>query len=239
MNQFVFYQKGLRVVSMPILELENVSYHYNGTKKNVINQASISFERGQVYAIIGRSGSGKTTLLSLLAGLDVCSEGSLTFQQTALKDVDRDAYRARDIGVIFQNYNLLYTSTAVGNIVLSMNISNMDVKDKKAHAHTLLDQVGIPMEDRNRKILKLSGGEQQRVAIARALSHEPSIILADEPSGNLDQDSEEQIMTILREQAHEQDRCVIVVTHSRKAASYADEVWSMNKNGELLFMKER
>lgn len=199
----------------------------------------MSFECGQIYAIIGKSGSGKTTLLSLLAGLDVCSEGSVTYHQTSLKDINRDVYRAQEIGVIFQNYNLLYTSTAIGNIKLSMNISKMDIADKKAYAHALLDKVGIPMEDRNRKILKLSGGEQQRVAIARALSHQPSIILADEPSGNLDQDSEEQIMKILRKQAHEQGKCVIMVTHSRKAANYADEIWSMNKNGELLFMTEK
>jgi len=213
---------------MNALTLNNVSYKYSGTKNYVLKHVNASFEAGHVYTIVGKSGSGKTTLLSLIAGLDTCKEGDILYGHKNLKDIDRDAYRARDIGVVFQSYNLLTNTTPVKNIVLSMNISESAEPDKKEYTYALLERVGIDRETATRKILKLSGGEQQRVAIARALSHNPDIIIADEPTGNLDSDTEAEIFDIFTALAHKEGKCVIIVTHSKRITSIADEVYTMN-----------
>jgi putative ABC transport system ATP-binding protein len=222
---------------MSVLTLNNVTYKYEGTKKNVLKGISTEFETSKVYAIIGKSGSGKSTLLSLIAGLDVCTNGKILYAETDLKDLDRDEYRAKRVGVIFQSFNLITNSTAVENIVLSMHISSSNEKDKKAFAYSLLEKVGIDRETANRKILRLSGGEQQRVGIARALAHNPNIIIADEPTGNLDTETENDVLKILTSLAHNESKCVIIVTHSKKVSSVADEVWGM-KDGKLLFVNQ-
>ena len=219
---------------MSILTLKNVSYKYDGTKKNVLKGVSASFDTGKVYAIVGKSGSGKSTLLSLIAGLDVCSDGKILHGEKDLKQIDRDDYRSKGIGVVFQAFNLITNSTAIDNIVLSMQISGSKERDKKASAYALLQTVGIDKETADRKVLKLSGGEQQRVGIARALAHNPNIIIADEPTGNLDTDTENDVLKILTSLAHNDGKCVIIVTHSKKVSSIADEVWSM-KDGKLIF----
>lgn len=221
---------------MSLLTMENVSYKYGGTTKTILKRISAEFNSGKLYAIMGKSGSGKTTLLSLISGLDNCTDGAINFSGKPLSQIDRDKYRAENIGVIFQGYNLLTNATAVENIVLSMCISKTKESNKKKAAHRLLENVGINKETADRKILKLSGGEQQRVGIARALSHNPDIIIADEPTGNLDHDTEENILAILTSLAHTDGKCVIIVTHSKKVASVADEVWSM-KDGNLTLME--
>ncbi|AOT72444.1 ABC transporter ATP-binding protein [Geosporobacter ferrireducens] len=217
---------------MSLLTMENVSYKYSGTTKTVLKKVSAEFKSGKLYVIMGKSGSGKTTLLSLISGLDNCTDGAINFDGNPLSQIDRDKYRAESIGVIFQGYNLLTNATAVENIVLSMCISKTKENNKKKVAYKLLEKVGINKETANRKILKLSGGEQQRVGIARALSHNPDIIIADEPTGNLDTDTEESILSILTSLAHNEGKCVIIVTHSKKVSSVADEVWGM-KDGNL------
>jgi len=215
-----------------VLSLTNVTYAYEGTKKNVLKNVNVAFDSGKVYAIIGKSGSGKSTLLSLIAGLDVCKDGDIVYNDNSLRSIDRDIYRAKNIGVIFQSFNLITNATAVENIVLSMSISEVAEKDKKSAAYDLLQKVGIDKETANRKVLKLSGGEQQRVGIARALSHNPDIIIADEPTGNLDTETEDSILKIMTSIAHDEGKCVIIVTHSKKVSSVADEIWSM-KDGTL------
>jgi len=222
---------------MSVLTLNNVTYKYDGTKKSVLKGVSASFEAGKVYAIIGKSGSGKSTLLSLIAGLDVCTDGKILHGKANLKEVDRDEYRAKGIGVVFQAFNLITNSTAIDNIVLSMQISGSKEQDKKSFAYDLLQRVGIDKETADRKVLKLSGGEQQRVGIARALAHNPNIIIADEPTGNLDTDTENDVLKILTSLAHNEDKCVIIVTHSKKVSSVADEVWGM-KDGKLAFVSQ-
>ncbi|HEY5590390.1 MAG TPA: ABC transporter ATP-binding protein [Paludibacter sp.] len=221
---------------MSVLSLNNVSYQYSSTTKKVLKDISMEFEAGKVYAIMGKSGAGKSTILSLISGLDICTSGSIDYAGLDMKSMDRDKYRAKNIGVIFQSYNLLINATALENIVLSMNISGSKEKDKKKYAYELLEKVGIDKETADRKVLKLSGGEQQRIGIARAISHNPDIIIADEPTGNLDGDTEENIMNILLSLAHNENKCVIVVTHSKQIAQYADELWGLNA-GSLVFVK--
>ena len=221
---------------MKCLELVDVSYRYEGSEDLVLRKANATFESGKIYTIIGESGAGKSTLLSLISGLDVCKEGKILYKGQNLQELDRDEYRSKRVGVIFQGYNLLLNSTAVYNITLSMNISESDIKDRKTKkeiAYGLLDRVGIDWETANRKILKLSGGEQQRVGIARALSHNPDVIIADEPTGNLDSETEEAVLSIFSQLAHEDHKCVIIVTHSDVVTSIADEVIGIQA-GQLL-----
>ena len=214
---------------MSTLALQNVSYKYEGGSKTIFKDVNLSFEKGKVYTIVGKSGAGKSTLLNLLAGLDTATEGSITYENENLADMNLNRYRARKAGIIFQGLNLLTNATAIDNIILSMNISGVSERDKKAKAYSLLEKVGISKEKAARKILKLSGGEQQRVAIARALSHAPELIVADEPTGNLDKRTEDSILKILTRLAHDEGKCVIIVTHSKKVTSIADEVWGLDK----------
>ena len=220
-----------------ILTLKNVTYQYEGAKKTVLKGIDADFEPGKVYTIVGKSGAGKSTLLSLISGLDVTTGGEIFCGDTNIKRLDRDDYRARNVGVIFQGYNLLTNATAVQNIELSMYISKSSEADKKAYIYALLERMGIDRETADRKILKLSGGEQQRVAIARALAHNPAILIADEPTGNLDRDTEAEILNIFTKLAHEDGKCVIIVTHSRKVTSIADKVYGI-ADGRLSVVKQ-
>lgn len=217
---------------MSILTLNNISYHYEGAEKIVLNKISYAFETGELYCITGASGEGKTTILSLIAGLDLCSSGRISCEGQDIALINRDEYRSKKVGVVFQSYNLLQNATAVENIVLSMNVAGKQGKETTKDAYAILEKVGIGHEKADRKILKLSGGEQQRVAIARAIANGSPILIADEPTGNLDVDNEQAIMNIFRKLAHKENKCVIVVTHSEKVASEADAVLKL-KNGEL------
>ena len=223
---------------MSTLALSNVSYQYAKTSKNVLKNVSMDFEQGVLYSIVGKSGAGKSTLLSLISGLDVCTDGAIYYGDKDLSTMNRDEYRAQNIGVIFQGYNLLTNCSAVENVVLSMNISGVKAANASARAYELLSEVGIDRETADRKVLQLSGGEQQRVGIARALSHDPDIIIADEPTGNLDGETASGIMDIFCRLAREEDKCVIIVTHSKEVASYAD-VTVRIANGNLQAQQSR
>jgi len=216
---------------MSLLTLNDVSYRYEGARQTVFKEVNLNFEAGKVYTIIGRSGAGKSTLLSLLSGLDTATGGSVKYSGNDLAAMNRNQYRARKAGIIFQSLNLLPTATAIDNIVLSMNISGIEgsCASKKARALELLGKVGIPTEKASRKILKLSGGEQQRIGIARALAHNPELIIADEPTGSLDKDTEAKVLAIFKSLARDEGKCVIIVTHSKKVTTIADEVWSLEK----------
>ena len=211
----------------PVLELKNVSFRYSKDSRRVLNDLSYSFEEGKLYAIVGRSGAGKTTLLSLLSGLAVPEKGEVLMKGENIANLDRYHYRSHDIGVIFQSFNLLPKYTALENVLLSMDIAKAHYDDKKQYAMDLLKKVALDKEEANRRILKLSGGQQQRVAIARALSYDPKIILADEPTGNLDQETQKEIMDIFLDLAHKENRCVIIVTHSPQAAKAADALYRL------------
>lgn len=217
---------------MSTLTINNVSYQYSKTSKAILKDVSVEFEQGVLYCVVGKSGAGKSTLLSLISGLDLCTDGTILYGSKDLRAINRDEYRAKNIGVIFQGYNLLTNCTAVENIVLSMNISGSRAKGKKESAYKLLSELGIDRETADRKILHLSGGEQQRVGIARALSHHPDIVIADEPTGNLDGDATKGIMDIFVRLAHEENKCVIIVTHSKEVAAYADKIMRI-ANGKV------
>jgi len=212
---------------MTTLALQDVSYKYEGSEKIIFKDVNLQFEAGKVYTIVGKSGAGKSTLLSLLSGLDTATSGEVDFESESLSKINRNRYRAQKAGIILQSLNLLVSATAIDNIVLSMNISGVTGIDKKARAYELLKKVGISREKAHRKILKLSGGEQQRVAIARALAHDPVLIVADEPTGSLDKDTETNVLKIFQSLAHDDRKCVIIVTHSEDVTAIADEVWGL------------
>ena len=216
---------------MKILELTNVSYRYNDASKDdyVFKNLSYTFETGKVYAIKGKSGSGKTTLLSLISGLEKCSEGKIIFDGKDLKEMNLDEYRSTHIGIVFQSYNLLPYLTALENITLAMDISKEKITNKKDKALQLMQKVGLDESYANRKILKLSGGEQQRIAIARSLSYDAKMIVADEPTGNLDKDTENDIMTIFKNLAKNDNKCIIIVTHSENVCKQVDTVYELKK----------
>jgi len=214
---------------MAVLEAKNISYQYNNKSGMVLKNLSISFDSGRVYAILGESGSGKTTLLSLLAGLDIPAVGDIIHNGVNLKNINRDRYRAENIGMVFQQFNLLHRFNAVDNILLAMEISKYKITNSKKYAEGLLDVLGIDEKKRRRKVIELSGGEQQRVAIARAISHKPEIILADEPTGNLDESNQLGIIDALTKFAKDDGKCIIISTHSRDAANSADEVFVVER----------
>ncbi|MDR0416405.1 MAG: ABC transporter ATP-binding protein [Propionibacteriaceae bacterium] len=209
----------------PILKLDHVGYSYDGTTP-VLDNLAWGFQPGRLYGIIGRSGAGKTTLLSLLAGLANPTAGAVLFDGQDLSRLDRYRYRRRDVGVVFQSFNLLPFLTAVENVELSMRASGKALPGKRAAALALLNQVGLDEATAGRRILKLSGGEQQRVAIARALSYDPRVVLADEPTGNLDLATQDDIVDTLGTLADE-GRCVIIVTHSPEVARCVDQLYEL------------
>lgn len=222
---------------MSILKLTDVCYSYDGRTK-VLDGINYEFEKGKVYAIVGRSGAGKTTLLSLLSGLTSPTSGTILFDDKDVKKIDRYKYRSYYVGVIFQQFNLLPHLSAVENVELSMRASGKKIPDKRKRAVELLQKVDLDETLAKRRILKLSGGEQQRVAIARALSYDPEILLADEPTGNLDITTQEEIMNIFCRLAHAENKCVIIVTHSPKVAASVDEVYELASLRESQRQKE-
>ncbi len=209
---------------MPILELKNVSYAYEKGKA-VLQNVSAELETGKMYAILGPSGSGKTTLLSLLGGLDVPTQGSVLFDGEDIAAKGLEHHRRNHISLIFQSYNLIDYMTPIENVRLTA----------KLDAAPILERLGLEQDEITRNVLKLSGGQQQRVAIARALASDAPVILADEPTGNLDADTAEEITAILKESAHTFGKCLVVVTHSGEVAKQADVVLEI-KRGHL---KER
>ena len=216
---------------MGILKLENVGYRYKDAPKDkyVFKNINYEFEQGKMYAIKGKSGSGKTTLLSLITGLEKCTEGDVLYNGKSLKKMNLDKYRNTEIGIVFQSYNLLPFMTASENIILSMDVSGQKIKDKKAKALEFMKSVGLSEEQSKRKILKLSGGEQQRIAIARSLSYNPKIIIADEPTGNLDKETESEILKIFKHLAKDENKCIIIVTHSQSVCDAVDYIYELKK----------
>ncbi len=209
---------------MPTLKLQNVSYSYE-KGKSILSNISAELEAGKLYAVLGPSGSGKTTLLSLLGGLDAPTKGEVLFDGENIAAKGLEYHRRNHISLIFQSYNLIDYMTPIENVRLTA----------KQDAVPILERLGLKKDEISRNVLKLSGGQQQRVAIARALASDNPIILADEPTGNLDEDTAMEITAVLKESAHTFGKCVVVVTHSGEVAKQADVVLEI-KRGHL---KER
>ena len=198
---------------MSILALNKVNYSYTNGKK-ILNNISMEFEKGKFYTILGVSGSGKTTLLSLLAGLDEPQSGKILYNNQDIREKGYENHRKNNVSLFFQNYNLIDYMTP---------LENLKIVNPKADK-TILNELGLKDDEIKRNVLKLSGGQQQRVAIARTLVANSPVILADEPTGNLDSDTEEEIIEILKTSAHKHGKCVIVVTHSKDLASKSDVI---------------
>lgn len=209
-----------------ILKVEKLSFTYD-KKKFVLKDINMEFTSGVLYGIFGKSGAGKSTLLSLLAGLETTTYGNIYYKDQPLNKMNLDKYRCNEIGIIFQAYNLLPQLSAIENVILSMDISNLKVNDREKKSKALLKKVGLSDELINRRVLQLSGGEQQMVAIARALSYDSDIILADEPTGNLDPDMEEEIISLLYDIAHKDNKCVIIISHSKEVKEKSDIVYHL------------
>ena len=207
---------------MSTLELQNVSYSYEKGKP-VLSNISIALEAGKLYAVLGPSGSGKTTLLSLLGGLDTPAQGEVLFNGENITAKGLEYHRRNRISLIFQSYNLIDYMTPTENVQLTA----------KQDAASVLERLGLKKDEISRNVLKLSGGQQQRVAIARALASDAPVILADEPTGNLDEAAAREITAVLRESAHIFGKCVVVVTHSGEVAKQADVVLEI-KGGHLV-----
>ncbi|WP_067837050.1 ABC transporter ATP-binding protein [Amphibacillus sediminis] len=215
-----------------LLQAKDVNYYYQDgeSRRYILKDTNAQFDKGKFYAILGQSGSGKTTFLSLLSALDSPKSGSILFDNVDIKQLGYEKYRRNKIGIIFQSYNLIPTLTAVENVLVPMSITENEIPaDRLTVAYNLLDYIGIVKSKADRYVNKLSGGEQQRVAIARALATNVELILADEPTGNLDEEMEQEIVDIFKKLAHEHNKCVIVVTHSNEIAEQADQILTLKK----------
>lgn len=221
---------------MSIIETKNLNYFYQDgdVQRFILRDVSVGFEKGKFYSIVGESGSGKTTFLSMIAGLDVQKSGEVLFDGTDIKNLGFENYRRNKISLVFQNNNLVPYLTAVENVLVAMDITDNELPaEQKAVAYNLLDYIGITREKADRLVSELSGGEQQRIAIARALATNSDVILADEPTGNLDEEREAEIVEIFQRLAHQNDKAVIVVTHSQEVADKSDVTYRLKK-GKLI-----
>jgi putative ABC transport system ATP-binding protein len=208
------------------LKIEDVSYSYMDAsgEQQVLRDVNAEFEAGKMYAIVGESGSGKTTFLSLLSALDKLQEGDITYNGKSLRKIGDSDFRLKYVNIVFQSYNLIKYMTAKENVEVAI-----DFDGRKVSADKFLKQVGLSEEEGCRLVGKLSGGQQQRVAIARAIASNSPIIVADEPTGNLDEETEEKIIDLFKTLAHESKKIVIIVTHSKQVASHADVVLRLRK----------
>jgi putative ABC transport system ATP-binding protein len=213
---------------MPELKLENVSYQYKHGDRKVVNEVTCLFEGGKLNSVVGPSGSGKTTLLSLIAGLDQPNQGHIYIDGEPLADLDLDQYRRERVSMIFQAFHLFPLLTALENVCFPMQLTDVPREETQERGKNYLSSVGITEDKFKRFPANLSGGEQQRVAIARTLATGAHVLLADEPTGNLDKVNGDRLIEILKQLAHEQGYCVIIVTHDPSIAERSDKVWHMS-----------
>lgn len=219
---------------MERLRAEAVSYCYRTKYQTIqaLTEVNCSFEAAKMYAVVGESGSGKSTLLSLLAGLDLPTEGDILVEGQSLRKMNRDHYRRDTVSVVYQAFHLFPLLTALENVMYPMELKGVSRRAARVRAKELILQVGLGDKVFSQFPKMMSGGEQQRVAIARALSSEGKILLADEPTGNLDSENEKNIVEILKRSAHEGGYTVIIITHNPEVAKEADCIYRM-RDGQL------
>lgn len=222
-----------------MIEIKNVSFSYKSKYQVVdaLKNISCTFQAGKLYAVYGESGSGKSTLLSLMAGLDVADEGTILVDGTDILKIDRDEYRKNKVAVIYQSFHLFPLLTALENIMYPLEMKKMDRKKAKKLAQGLLEEVGLPKEAASQYPKMMSGGQQQRVAIARAMANGGKILLADEPTGNLDSENETHIVHLLKALAHDKGQLVVVVTHNPDIVKQCDVRIKM-KDGKIESISE-
>lgn len=221
---------------MGILSIKEVAYEYKNKYQTVhaLKSVNYEFEVSKVYAMVGKSGSGKTTLLSLMAGLDLPTSGEVLFEGKSTRGMDRDGYRREHVTVIYQTYNLLPLLTVLENVMYPLLLRGVSKKDARALAAQNISKVDLDPEIyANRLPSMLSGGERQRIAIARALATESKVILADEPTGNLDEKNSDNVMNILTKLSHDHGYCIVIVTHDMNLADKADVVVRIS-DGQLI-----
>ena len=219
------------------IRLEGLSkgFEEGGHNRTVLRGAEAEFDRGEFVAILGKSGSGKSTLLNLISGIDLVERGDIWVngqRLTALNERQRTLFRRLNIGFVFQFFNLIPTLTVWENVILPLELADLDHGEAHRRVEKLLDAVGL-LDRRDTFPDRLSGGEQQRVAIARALVHDPLLVLADEPTGNLDEDTGRQVMALLDRLTRQNGKNLILVTHSQEAAAYADRILTL-RDGKLV-----
>ncbi|MDP4180276.1 MAG: ABC transporter ATP-binding protein [Bacillota bacterium] len=216
-----------------VLQFDNVTFGYsNGGKRvDILKNVNANFEKGVFYSIIGPSGSGKTTTLALAGALDVPQNGKVLFDGQDIRKIGLTKHRKENVVMIFQNYNLINYMTALENVTMAMELSGSFKGQRKQQAIKLLKDLGLTDDEIKRNVMKMSGGQQQRVAIARALAGDAEVILADEPTGNLDVNTSREIIQIFKDLAHEYDKCVIVVSHSHEVASESDVAYKFENGG--------
>ncbi|MBL1229549.1 ABC transporter ATP-binding protein [Enterococcus sp. BWB1-3] len=219
-----------------MLETKNVGYWYKQEEEYLYKDVDLEFHKGKMYAILGASGSGKTTFLSLISGLDVPKTGTIQYNGESLKNIGLRNYRRNDVSIIFQAYNLLPYMSALENVLTAMAISGLKKDDRRGRALEHLAAVGIDEALAKKNVTQLSGGQQQRVAIVRALCCDHELIVADEPTGNLDEKTSEDIVKLFQKVAHEEHKCIIIVTHEQDVANACDTVFEL-KNQK--FTKKR
>lgn len=219
---------------MSVLRAEKVSFTYQGKyqKVHALDNVSCEFELGNFYAIVGQSGSGKTTLLSMLAGLGSPDEGQVISNGRSVREIGSERHRRENVSVIYQSFNLFPRLTILENVMYPMRTVKTPMSQAVPRAQELLAAVGLSDVDPRKRPAMLSGGQQQRVAIARALASEAKVLLADEPTGNLDSENGKNIITLLKYLAQEEKRCIIVVTHDPEIAAQADVIYRM-RDGQI------
>lgn len=215
-----------------ILTFEKIGYWYKTKEEAILEDLDFSFYEETFYTVVGSSGSGKTTFLSLAGGLDKPNEGEIFYEGCSLLEIGLSTYRNQFVSIVFQSYNLLTYMTALQNVITAMEITKVSYPNKKEVALELLEKVGIDEVKARQKVLTLSGGQQQRVAIARALSTETNLIVADEPTGNLDERTSKEIVKLFQELAHVDGKTVIMVTHDPEIAKVSDVKLTL-RNGQF------
>ncbi len=224
-----------------LLEFKNVSYWYKHQNKqqNILIDVNVGFEKGKFYTITGPSGSGKTTFLSLASALDLPKEGQVLYEGKDIKKIGLSNFRRKYVSIVFQSYNLLPYMTALQNVITAMEITGSTVLNKKEYALKMLESVNIQEKQARQRVLTLSGGQQQRVAIARSLCSQSDLIVADEPTGNLDENTAADIVRIFQNLAHKENKCIIVVTHDNDIARSSDITVKLSKGNISLVSNKK
>ncbi|MFS7259138.1 ABC transporter ATP-binding protein [Carnobacterium divergens] len=205
-----------------MITAKNIGYWYDKGATPLYQHVNLTFDQGVLYSILGSSGSGKTTFLSLISGLDKPKEGEILYEGKAINKMGLTNFRNQKVSIVFQAYNLLPYMTALENIVTAMEITKSKERDKKNYALEMLKRVGIDEALAKKNVMHLSGGQQQRIAIVRAMCCDTKFIVADEPTGNLDEETSRDIIRLFQELAHKENKCIILVTHEQEVAKESD-----------------